>query len=104
MRRFLFYIAFLSSFLVITIHVLALLGINIVENNFYNFLLSLGAIIIAFPTILYLKKDDRKNENENENIYGLKILIANKPKGLYPLIIVVIIYAIFNFVLFLQKQ
>lgn len=101
MRKILFYIAFLSSFLVIIIHVLALLGINIVENNFYNFLLSLGAIIIAFPTILYLKKDDRKKENENT--FGLKILTTGKSKGLYFLIIVLIIYGVFGFLLFFAK-
>ncbi len=100
MRRFLFYIAFLSSLLVIAIHILAVLGINIVENNSYTFLLTVFAIMIGIPTILFIKKDDR----QNENVYGLKILAVNKAKVFYSLIIGLIIYGIFNFVLFFYKN
>lgn len=99
MRRFLFYIAFLSSLLVIAIHILAVLEINIVESNFYEFLLTAFLIIISIPTILFIKKDDR----QNEDVYGLKLLVVNKPKAFYSLIIGLIIYGIFNFVLFFTK-
>ena len=99
MKKTLFYIALLGSIIAITVHIFAVLGVDVADTLPFIWVLHIGIFVVWIPTILSLKEQQKENKEAN----AFTILTKDKPKWIIAVIIGIAIYTGLNFMLFMSK-
>ncbi len=93
MKKIFFFIALFGALSAITVHISAMLGIDVADKSPFIWLLHVLIFMVWIPTIFSLKKEQEQNKEAN----AFTLLTKNKPKWLIGLIIAIAVYTGFNF-------
>ncbi|MBI1184987.1 hypothetical protein GC194_11995 [bacterium] len=111
-NAFFFYLAFAGWLLAVATNLLAWLGINVADYVPFIWGLHIGIFVVWIPTVLFLKRNEKINEQlesvANTTFKGrmeyYKILFEHTPKWITIAAVVGLAYAVINFALFMLQM
>jgi hypothetical protein len=109
MKKFLFWFAVTGWVLGLTVHILSLAGFDVTEKFPFIWILHVGIFVVWIPAILELRKSEELKAFQRSGaltrmnpVAYFAILGKNAPKWMIVVAIGGLVYAVFNFLLFMS--